>query len=85
MNENEDMTAPRYGGGERFYYRYEEEHSQRYLEGSRLHLGMTGGAGKAKEEEKREGKQTKKGAEDQEIKISQVRRTKKANGKMAEV
>lgn len=48
-----------------------ERESRRPDLGSRLSWAMRGGVGRVREEEKREGKQTKRGAEEQEKKRAQ--------------
>lgn len=77
VDKNEDMAAPRYGGG-CIVDRYEGENSQRWLEESRAERERAGlnlpsrvdqagkrrGGGRAREEEKREDQEPR--AEDQE-------------------
>lgn len=50
-----------------------ERESRRPDLGSRLNWAMRGGVGRVREEEKREGKQTKRGAEEQEKKQESTR------------
>lgn len=50
-----------------------ERESRRPDLGSRLNWAMRGGVGRVREEEKREGKQTKRGAEEQEKKQESAR------------